>query len=145
MKNRLRCRGRSKMTIPQVQLDCMFLETTVQRNTFTFKHIICFQLHDASKLFSESSEFTQDDPDMEEPPRADWWTCMRSSTTVQSCAWMRRTHISRRRGSLLLASQGMGQEVPRQRRTRGESLVEAKREEEGCEGFVKNHLEGPIA
>ena len=24
--------------------------------------------------------------------QADWWKCMRSSTAIRSCAWMRRTH-----------------------------------------------------
>ena len=46
-------------------------------------------------------EFKHDGPDMEgstlqaaRNPQADWWACMRSSTDIQSCGWMRRTHTS---------------------------------------------------
>ena len=59
------------------------------------------------------------------------------NTVIRSSVWMRILSRRGRRGSVLLASQRMGQEIPCQRRSRGEPVVEieeaALREKEGCE------------
>ena len=88
-------------------------------------------------------EFRHDDPDMEglqhlkQPSfggQAGGHACgpTRLYNPVNACF-----HAEEDEGNLLLASQGTGQDVPRQRRTRGESLLVVEeaglREEEGCE------------